>query len=90
MYILTEHPIDASTKRTAFAFLDRVTKEFSVKGAILFGSHAKGEFRTDSDADIAVVLPGPRGQVHGGQTNDGHMAFDVLLETRIRVQPLPV
>jgi len=35
MHTLTEHPIDAGTKQTAFAFLDRAAKAFPVKGAVL-------------------------------------------------------
>jgi predicted nucleotidyltransferase len=90
MHTLTEHPIDPGTQQTAFAFLDRAAKAFPVKGAILFGRRAKGEFRPHSDADIAVVLPGPRGQFMAAKLMMTDMAFDVLLETGIRVQPLPV
>jgi predicted nucleotidyltransferase len=90
MHTLTEHPIDSATRKTAFAFLDKAAKAFTVKGAILFGSRAKGEFRADSDADIAVVLPGNRGQFMAAKLALADMAFDVLLETGIRVQPLPV
>lgn len=90
MHTLAEHHIDADTKQTAFAFLERAAKAFPVKGAVLFGSRAKGGFRPDSDADIAVVLPGPRGQFMAAKLLMADMAFDVLLETGIRVQPLPV
>ena len=90
MRTLTEHPIDTATKQTAFAFLDRAAEAFTVKGAILFGSRAKGEFRPDSGTDIAVVLPGRRGEFMTAKLTLADLAFDVLLETGIRVQPLPV
>jgi predicted nucleotidyltransferase len=90
MHTLAEHPVDDDTKRTAFAFLNRASEAFAVKGAILFGSRARGEFRPDSDVDIAVVLPGARGQFMTAKLMMADMAFDVLLDTGIRVEPLPV
>ncbi len=90
MHTLTERPIDPATERTALAFLDRIAVSYPVRGAILFGSRAKGNFREDSDADIAVVLPGPRDQFMAAKLAMADVAFDVLLETGIRVQPLPV
>ena len=41
MHTLAEHPVDADTTRTAFAFLNRASETFAVKGAILFGSRAR-------------------------------------------------
>lgn len=90
MHTLSEHPIDVDTRRTALAFLNKASEAFEVKDAILFGSRAKGNFRPDSDADIAVVLPGSRGQFMAAKLMMADMAFDVLLDTGIRVQPLPV
>lgn len=90
MHTLAEHPIDADTQRTALAFLKRVAETYPVRGAILFGSRATGDFRPDSDADIAVLLPGPRGRFMDAKLAMADVAFDVLLETGIRVQPLPV
>lgn len=34
----------------------------SIKGIILFGSYARGDFDKDSDIDIAVILDLPRGK----------------------------
>lgn len=90
MHTLDEHPIDSDTQRTALTFLDRVAASFPVRGAILFGSRARGHFGPDSDADIAVLLPGERGQFMAAKLAMADVAFDVLLETGIRVQPLPL
>jgi len=61
-----------------------------VQSAILFGSRARGSFRADSDADIAVVLAGPRGKFMTTKLEMADMAFDVMLDTGIRVEALPV
>jgi predicted nucleotidyltransferase len=37
-------------------FADLVRRSFDVKKVILFGSHAKGTAREDSDIDVAVVF----------------------------------
>jgi predicted nucleotidyltransferase len=90
---LTEHPLDDATAKTAAAFLARVSRVFDVQQAILFGSRAKGTFTNDSDADVAVLLAGNYGQ--NGKFMDiklamADLAFDVLLDTGIRIEPLPV
>ena len=48
MHTLAEHPVDADTTRTAFAFLNRASETFAVKGAILFGSRAWGSISGNS------------------------------------------
>ena len=37
-------------------YADRVRRDFNVNKVILFGSHAKGTAREDSDIDVAVVF----------------------------------
>jgi predicted nucleotidyltransferase len=37
-------------------YAERVRHDFNVKKVILFGSHAKGTAREDSDIDVAVVF----------------------------------
>jgi predicted nucleotidyltransferase len=90
MHTQTDKPLDTETARTVRAFLDRVARDFPVRGAILFGSRARGQFSADSDADVAVLLPGEPGKFLSAKLAMADIAFDVLLETGIRVQPLPV
>ena len=61
MKTLVNHPLDAVTAVTVNAFLKRVSSVFPLRSAILFGSRARGDFKSDSDADVAVLLSGPRG-----------------------------
>ena len=64
--------------------------EYPLSAAILFGSRARGDFRADSDVDLAVLLRGPRGAFLDTKLMPADIAYEVLLETGIRVQHLPV
>jgi predicted nucleotidyltransferase len=81
---------DAQTILAIRGFLARVSNEFPLSAAILFGSRARGDFRAESDADLAVLLRGPRGAFLDTKLMLADIAYDVLLETGIRIQPLPV
>jgi len=37
-------------------YIDDVSKKYNVVQAFVFGSYAKGNYRADSDIDVAVVL----------------------------------
>lgn len=82
--------IDPDTRRAADLFLTRVARRFDVAQGILFGSRARHTARPDSDADVAVVLRGPPERFLPTKLAMADVAFDVLLETGVRVQPLPV
>ena len=82
--------VDAGTAITARAFVERVAARYPVNGAILFGRRARGTFRPDSDADIAVLLRGHRGKFVDTKLAMADIAYDVLLETGVHIQPLPV
>lgn len=84
------HVLDADTERAARALMDRVAQCYSVERAILFGSRARNTHASDSDADIAVVLNGPRGKRSTAAIDMAGMAFDVMLETGILVDALPL
>ena len=82
--------IEPATERAARAFLERVARQYDVASAILFGSRARGDYRSDSDADIAVVLKGEAGEFFDTQRVLSGIAYDVLLDTDIRIQALPI
>ena len=82
--------IDARTRAAAAAFLARIEQSHAPVGALLYGSRARGTHKPDSDADIAVILKGEpenRYQVAGPLAD---AAYDVLMETGIYIQPLPL
>jgi len=82
--------IDSATERAARAFLERVADRYDVVQAILFGSRARGDRLADSDADLAVVLGCRPGEFFGTQRELSGIAYDVLLDTDIRIQALPI
>jgi predicted nucleotidyltransferase len=82
--------IDSDTEHAARTFLRRVAHQYEVTGAILFGSRARHGYRPDSDADLAVLLRGPPGSFVPTKLAMADIAYEVLLETGIRVQPLPI
>lgn len=82
--------IDSETLGAAQAFLKTVATQYDVAGALLFGSRARRSHRPDSDADIAVLLHGQNGPFVATKLAMADLAYDVLLQTGIRIQPLPV
>lgn len=82
--------MDPNTERAARAFLDKVASQYALAGAILFGSRARHTHRSDSDADIAVVLHGAPGRRIDAALRMADIAFDVMLETGVLVEALPL
>jgi predicted nucleotidyltransferase len=88
--IMKTQPIDPATDFATHAFLKRVREHFDVAEAILFGSRARGDFSSESDADVAVLLRGEPGRFLPTKLKMSDIAYDVLLDTGINVSPLPV
>jgi predicted nucleotidyltransferase len=58
--------------------------------AIVYGSRARGTHRSDSDADVAVLLRGEPQRLLDTKLDMATTAFDVMLDTGILVSPLPI
>lgn len=82
--------IDWETAKATRAFIEKVTNRYDVAGAILFGSRARKSHRADSDADVAVLLHGRPGKFVATKLAMADLAYEVLLETGIRIQPLSI
>jgi uncharacterized protein len=83
-------PVDALTKRSVESFLAGVRALHPVAEAWLFGSRARGDARTDSDADLAVILNGPKRRSIDVIEEMADAQFEVLLETGRLVSVLPI
>ncbi len=82
--------LDPSTERAARAFLRAIEKLYPVTGAVVFGSRARGDHAADSDADLAVLLPGVHGSTVNTMLEMIDAAYEVELESGIVVSPLPI
>jgi DNA invertase Pin-like site-specific DNA recombinase/predicted nucleotidyltransferase len=82
--------IDADTERAARVFMQHLEGKYLVIEALLFGSRARGTHTAESDADIAVVLEGTKGNRTAVSGDMAEIAFDVLMETGILVEALPL
>ena len=82
--------IDADTLKAIHAFLARVEKSFDVSSAALFGSRARVDHRPDSDVDVAVFLKGPPSQFAKTKLEMADIAYEILLEYGLLIEPLPV
>jgi predicted nucleotidyltransferase len=85
-----ETPAPYEATSAAREFVRQVSQRYSVKAALLFGSRARGTHRADSDVDVAVLLRGARGKLMDTSLEMADIAFDVLLETNVYIQPLPI
>jgi predicted nucleotidyltransferase len=82
--------IDPATEGASQRFLALIADQYDVAGAFLFGSRARGTHRTDSDADIAILLRGEHQRFLTTKLAMADIAFDVMLETGIIISPLPL
>jgi uncharacterized protein len=82
--------IDHDTEEAVRRFLTLLASDYSVAGAIVYGSRARGTHRPDSDADVAVLLTGEHQRMLPTTLAMADIAYDVLLETGINISPLPV
>lgn len=82
--------VSAATLQATRAFAARVAEVYPTQRAILFGSRARGTAHDESDADVAVILEGASGHFIKTKMAMSDIAYDILLDTGIRIQPLPV
>jgi predicted nucleotidyltransferase len=88
--MITAALLDPHTRLATRLFVEQIVARYDTAGSLLFGSRARQNHRADSDADVAVLLRGAHEAFLKTKLDMADIAFDVLLETGIRVQPLPV
>jgi predicted nucleotidyltransferase len=76
--------------RAARDFVRRVALAWPLQSAILFGSQARGSAHVGSDTDVAVLLHGQPGNFVATKLALDEVAYDVLLDSGIRIQPMPI
>lgn len=87
---MNSNRVDHDTEEAIRRFLSLIAGRYDMAGAILYGSRARGTYRPDSDADVAVLLKGEHQRVLPTTLAMADVAYDVLLDTGINISPLPV
>ena len=82
--------IPVNTLTATGAFANRVAHVSPTQKVILFGSRARGTEQDESDADVAIIFKGAVGPFIKTKMAMNDIAYDILLDTGIRIQPLPV
>lgn len=82
--------LDPATSEAIRLFLERVSEKYDVSQAMLFGSKARQTAHSESDTDVAVLLRGKRDDLLKTKLSMADMAYDVLLETGVLIQALPI
>jgi predicted nucleotidyltransferase len=82
--------IDPTTRRSIDLLLARMAGQYPIAEAWLYGSRARGDGQPDSDADVAIILNGPKGRSIQVATEMAGPEFDVLQETGVLVSAFPI
>ncbi|RMJ05824.1 Nucleotidyltransferase domain protein [Marinobacter litoralis] len=77
-------------REAVLVFREKLLGRFDAVELILFGSRARGDYHDESDADVAVILAGQSGDLVDTKLAMARLAFDVLAETGVLIQALPV
>lgn len=85
-----QFPMDPALLAAAKAFLGKISGKYEYTELVLFGSRAREDHRPDSDMDVAVLLRGMPGKFIATKLAMDDLAYDVLLDTGIRITPLPI
>jgi predicted nucleotidyltransferase len=86
----TQFPMDPALVAAAKAFSVKISGRYDYTELVLFGSRAREDHRPDSDMDVAVLLRGMPGKFIATKLAMDDLAYDVLLDTGIRITPLPI
>ena len=86
----TRPALDADTERAARVFMQRIEGKYPAIEGLVYGSRARGDYKPDSDTDLAVILKGERGDRYKVSGDMAGIAFDVMMETGVLVSPLPL
>src|SRR5438132_136021 len=87
---MTRDDIDRHTADAVRTFTAKAADVYDLSGTILFGSRARREHRPDSDVDVAVLLRGEHGRFVDTKLALADLAYEVLLDTGVLIQPLPI
>jgi len=82
--------IERTTEHAVQRFMASVSQHYRTRGAILYGSRARGDHAPDSDVDLLVLLEGERQRFVPTKLAMTDLAYEILLETGLYISALPV
>ena len=82
--------LDHETERAVRVFMRHLEGRYPVREAIVYGSRARQTHSPDSDADIAIILDGERGDRSAAVKDMAGIAFHVMMETGVMVEAMPL
>ena len=82
--------IDPATRRSIEMYLDRIADDYPIEEVWLYGSRARGDAKPDSDADLALILGGPKGVTMSTAMALARPEYEILLETGILLSGFPI
>ena len=73
-------------------FVQRLSEVEDVEAVLLFGSRARGDAKTESDIDVAVILKGNSAESDYWATRDKlvDVAYEVMMQTNEYISPVPI
>lgn len=80
-------------REAVLKFAELLSTEFDVVRLVLYGSRASCDYSAESDTNVAVLLCGEREgleQFVEMKLALASLAYDILLDTTVRIRPYPV
>jgi predicted nucleotidyltransferase len=90
MKTLAASKVDSTTQTAVKQFAILVARDYPLEQTILFGSRARGDANEESDADVALIFSGQIQPFVKTKMALSKMAYNVLLETGVVIQALPI
>jgi len=81
---------DKITAQATTLFMEKIAALFAIKRVLMFGSRARGDYYAESDIDLAILMTEPSGDFFTLKLEMDDIAYDILVETGMRIQPLPI
>jgi len=88
----SSRPLDACTEQLIRAVKSRLEELYGsrLKGLILFGSRARGDFTEASDADVAIIFEDVVEHPFAVKCEVIDATYDLFLDSGIIIQPWPL
>ncbi len=70
--------------------MEKIDTLFSIKRVLMFGSCARGDYHAESDIDLDILMTESSGDFFTLKLEMDDIAYDILIETGMRIQLLPI